>query len=119
MNGWSDVMEIELNLTPNTSMANTYYFYWSSTASHSILSSKLEIQPKSFPFEIVYIGNDNKKTIYTISTDSPWKQEFRLNSHFNKKCCKVAVTSLRAQRAVSYGTYSYYALETNQTGIHH
>jgi hypothetical protein len=102
-NGWSDVMEFQIELDTNNSLANPMYLYQSSTSSQSMISSKLVLNPNNFPFELFYPGMNNKKMINTIGTKLPWKQDLRMNNNFNKKCCEVPIRSFGVKSALNYG----------------
>jgi hypothetical protein len=102
-NGWSGIMEFQIELDTNNSLANPMYLYQSSTPSQSMISSKLVLNPNNFPFELFYPGMNNKKIINTIGTKLPWKQDFRMDSKFNKKCCKVQNHYFSVKNALSYG----------------
>jgi hypothetical protein len=102
-NGWSDVVEFQIELDTNNSLANTMYLFQSSTPSQSIVSSKLVLNPNNFPLELVYPGMNNKSRINTIGTKLPWKQDLRMNSNFHKKCCKVPIHSFGVKSVISYG----------------
>jgi hypothetical protein len=102
-NGWSDVMKFQIELDANNSLANTMYLYPSSTPSHSIISSKLVLNPNNFPFKLFYAGTNKKKRMYIISTKLPWKHDFGMNSNFDKKCCEVPIHSFGVKSVISYG----------------
>jgi hypothetical protein len=102
-NGWSDVMEFQIKLDTNNSFTNPMYLYQSSTPSQGMLSSKLILNPRHFPLELVDAGINDKKRMYTIGTTFPWKQEFRMINSFNKKCCEVPMHSFGVKSALRYG----------------